>query len=150
MIVPASGLAALRGRVAMVDGAFDPLHAGHVAYLRAAAELGAPVLCALAPDAYVARKHVPLLPQAQRAAVLDALRDVAYVHPSTSSTAAVLAQLRPRYYVKGTDWQDRLPAEELATCAEHAIEIVYLDTVTQSSSRILADFIARQGERTRA
>jgi nicotinic acid mononucleotide adenylyltransferase len=36
-----------RGRVAMVDGAFDPLHRGHIEYFRAAAELGLPLLCNL-------------------------------------------------------------------------------------------------------
>jgi len=34
MIVPTEQLGAHRGRVAMVDGGFDPLHGGHVAYFR--------------------------------------------------------------------------------------------------------------------
>ena len=43
-----------RGRVAMVDGAFDPLHRGHIEYFRAAAErLSAPLLCNVASDSYV-------------------------------------------------------------------------------------------------
>jgi glycerol-3-phosphate cytidylyltransferase-like family protein len=40
MIVATEQLGAHRGRVAMVDGGFDPLHGGHVAYFREAARLG--------------------------------------------------------------------------------------------------------------
>ena len=34
MILTFDQLAALRGSVSMVDGAFDPLHAGHIEYFR--------------------------------------------------------------------------------------------------------------------
>jgi hypothetical protein len=50
--------------------------------------------------------------------------------------------------VKGSDWRARgLPAEQVAICAEHGIGIVYLDTVLDSSSRILQDYSAHQGQR---
>ena len=143
MILSITQLAEHRGEVAMVDGGFDPLHGGHVAYFREAAALGAPVLCNLASDAYVARKHPPLLPQAERAAVIDAIRWIDYVHLSESSTAEVLDLLSPRFYVKGADWRFReLPAEERAVCSSSAIEIVYLETVLNSSSAILSRFRA--------
>ena len=45
MIVAFDELAQYRHRVAMVDGAFDPLHRGHIEYFRAAAQLDAPLLC---------------------------------------------------------------------------------------------------------
>lgn len=141
MILSTTQLAEHRGEVAMVDGGFDPLHGGHVAYLREAAALGAPVLCNLASDAYVARKHPPLLPQAERAAVIDAIRWVDYVYLSETSTAEVLTLLAPRFYVKGADWRTRaLPAEEEAVCSASGIEIVYLDTMMNSSSAILSRF----------
>lgn len=137
MIVATAGLAELRGRVAMADGGFDPLHAGHVDYLREAAGLGAPLLCNVSSDDWVGRKHPPLLTQDERARVIDAIRWVAYTHVSSTSTAEVLLQLRPRFYVKGVDWRDRLPAEEEAICREHGIEVVFLDTVSASSTEIL-------------
>jgi cytidyltransferase-like protein len=121
----------------MVDGGFDPLHAGHVRYLREAAELGDPVLCNVAPDEWVARKHPPLLPQGERGEIVDAVRYVSYTHLSQTTTAAVLEELRPRRYVKGADWRARLPQEERDVCARHAIEIVYLDSVTDSSTAVL-------------
>ncbi len=124
----------------MVDGAFDPLHAGHIDYFRAATDLGLPVLCNVCSDEYVMSKHPPLLAADQRIRVLDAIRHLDFVHLSGTSTADVLRMLKPRFYVKGDDWEGRLPEEELAVCAEHGIEIVYLTTVTQSSSAILRRF----------
>jgi bifunctional ADP-heptose synthase (sugar kinase/adenylyltransferase) len=121
----------------MVDGGFDPLHHGHVAYFEAAAGLGLPVLCNVASDAWVARKHRPLLRQAERAAVIDALRFIAYTHLADATTESVLRALVPRYYAKGADWRGRLPPGELAACEELGVEVVYLDTMLESSSDLL-------------
>ena len=140
MIVTFERLPELRGQVAMVDGAFDPLHRGHIEYFRAASELGVPLLCNVASDAYVRTKHPPLLPEDQRAAVVDAIRYITYTHVNGADTETILRQLRPRYYVKGNDWVGRLPPEQVTICREHGIEIVYLDTVLDSSSRLLQQF----------
>jgi cytidyltransferase-like protein len=144
VIVATSDLGGLRGEVTMVDGGFDPIHHGHVAYFRAAAALGPPVFCNVSGDEWVARKHAPLLDLDERAAVVDAIRWVAYTHPSAVPTAEVLRLLEPRYYAKGSDWEGRLPQEEQAICAERGIEVVYLDTVVESSSAILERYDARQ------
>jgi len=134
-------LASYRGTVAMVDGAFDPLHRGHIEYFRAARELGLPLLCNVASDRYVRTKHRPLLPEDQRAAIIDAIRYIDYVHIYQIDTETVLRQLRPRYYVKGSDWRERgLPPEQAVICREHGTEIVYLDTVLDSSSRLLKEY----------
>lgn len=143
MIIATEGLTALRGQVAMVDGGFDPLHGGHVDYFREAASLGAPVLCNVSGDAYIARKHPPLLPESERVKVIDALRHIDYVHLSRTTTAAVLARLGPRFYVKGADWRERLPAEEMEVCRAEGVEIVFLDTVTNSSTGLVQALAAR-------
>lgn len=141
MIMSADTLQAHRKAVTMVDGGFDPLHAGHVAYFRKAAELGLPVFCNLTGDHYVSTKHKVLLPQEARAEVIDALEPISFVHISTDTTAAVLRELQPRYYAKGKDWEGRLPAEETAVCEELGIEVVYLDTVLDSSTQRVRDFL---------
>ena len=146
MIISFDGLHALRGRVAMVDGAFDPLHRGHIEYFRAAAGLGVPLLCNVASDRYVRTKHPPLLPEDQRAAVVDAIRYIDYTHINSADTETVLRELRPLHYVKGKDWDGRLPAEQVEICREHGIQVVYLDTVLDSSSRLLEQF-ANQSQR---
>ncbi len=145
MIIEFEELEAHRGKVAMVDGAFDPLHAGHVEYFEEGAVLGLPLLCNLASDRYLEGKHQPFLKQAERAKVIDALRPVAYVHANPYDTETVLKELRPKYYVKGDDWKGKLPEEQIAICKEHGIEIVYLDTVRNSSSGILRRFLAHHG-----
>jgi cytidyltransferase-like protein len=136
-----------RGRVAMVDGAFDPVHRGHIEYFKAAAALGVPLLCNVASDAYVRTKHPPLLPEDQRAAVVDAIRYISYTHVNRFDTETILRELRPKAYVKGKDWDGRLPADQIAICREHGIEIVYLDTVLDSSSRLLEQFALQQNQR---
>jgi D-beta-D-heptose 7-phosphate kinase/D-beta-D-heptose 1-phosphate adenosyltransferase len=145
MIIATAQLPELAGRVAMVSGGFDPLHAGHIEYFRAAAELGVPVLCNVSSDEWVARKHPPLLTQEERVRVIDAIRFISYTHAEQTTTAEVLAQLRPRYFVKGGDWQERLPDDELAICNEAGIEVVFLDTVVDSSTDVLRRYHDRGG-----
>ena len=145
MIISFEDLALHRGAVAMVDGAFDPLHSGHIEYFKRAADLGVPLLCNLAPDRYLEAKHFPVLPQMERAKVIDALRPIRYVHPNAFDTETVLQELCPKFYVKGDDWEGRLPAKQISICAEQGIQVVYLDTVTNSSSRLLRRFLAHHG-----
>jgi cytidyltransferase-like protein len=145
MIIDFEQLKEYRGRVAMVDGAFDPLHRGHVEYFRAATEqLDVPLLCNVASDSYVRTKHPPLLPEDQRAAVVDAIRYITYTHVNQFDTETILRELRPKYYVKGKDWEGRLPPDQVTICRECGIEVVYLDTVLDSSSRILQQYCERQ------
>jgi cytidyltransferase-like protein len=145
VIVPTDELGALAGTVTMVSGGFDPLHPGHLAYFRAAADLGAPLLVNVSHDEWVGRKHVPFLTQAERIQLIDALRMVDYVHAEQGMTAEVLELLRPRYFAKGADWEGRLPDDELAVCAQQGVEVVFLDTVVDSSTEVLRRFGERGG-----
>ena len=148
MIVDFEQLKNYRRAVAMVDGAFDPLHRGHIEYFRAAAgQLDVPLLCNIASDRYVRTKHPPLLPEDQRAAVVDAIRFISYTHINQFDTGTVLRELEPKYYVKGRDWEGRLPPDQVRICAERAIQVVYLDTVIDSSSRILKSYAEQQSQR---
>jgi cytidyltransferase-like protein len=134
-----------RKQVAMVDGAFDPLHRGHIEYFRAAAEqLDVPLLCNVASDRYVRSKHPPLLPEEQRAAVVDAIRYITFTHVNQFDTETILRELQPKYYVKGKDWDGRLPPDQVKICSEYGIEVVYLDTVLDSSSRLLKTYTEQQ------
>jgi D-beta-D-heptose 7-phosphate kinase/D-beta-D-heptose 1-phosphate adenosyltransferase len=145
VIVPTEELGALAGQVTMVSGGFDPLHPGHLAYFRAAAALGPPLLVNVSHDEWVGRKHVPLLTQPERMELIDALDLVEYVHAEQGRTAGVLELLRPRYFAKGADWEGRLPADELTVCEANGIEIVLLDTVVDSSTDVLRRFRERGG-----
>jgi cytidyltransferase-like protein len=144
-IVRYEELKGLRRRVAMVDGAFDPLHHGHVEYFQQARERAQPLLCNIAPDSYTRAKHPPVLPAPQRAAVVDALRPIDYTHVSEVSTAEVLRELQPTHYIKGRDWEGRLPPEQVTICREQGTEIVFLDAVRESSTGLLQRFRAEAG-----
>ncbi len=147
MIVATESLHALPERVAMVDGSFDPIHEGHVAYFSAAAALGLPVLCNIAPDSWTSTKHAVLLSQHQRSVVIDAFRAITYVHASNLSTKEVLQALKPAIYAKGSDWKERggIPEVEQQVCDDLGIEVVYLDTVLNSSSALLNSWNSGKG-----
>ena len=142
MIVTTEQLHKSVGQLAMVDGSFDPLHDGHIAYFRAAAAVGHPLLCNIASDKWTESKHRVLLSQQQRGVVLDAIKYLSFVHLSATTTLNVLEMLRPKVYMKGSDWVARggVPSDEREICQKLGIEIMYLDTVTNSSSRLLAEW----------
>ena len=140
MILGYKDLRQYRKTVAMVDGAFDPLHHGHVEYFARARELTGSLLCNIAPDSYTSVKHPPLLPAAQRALVIDALKPIDYTHVSPVDTETILRELQPTHYIKGKDWEGRLPPEQVRICDKEGIEIVFLDTVRDSSTQLLATF----------
>ena len=146
MIIGYKDLREHRKKVAMVDGAFDPLHHGHIEYFTRARALGVPLLCNIAPDSYTAAKHPPLLAAPQRAVVLDALEPIDFTHVSPVDTETVLRELQPTHYIKGKDWEGKLPPEQVRICAEHGIEIVYLDTLRDSSTQLLKQFQAGRVE----
>ena len=140
MIIGYRDLGKYRRQVAMVDGAFDPLHHGHIEYFTRARELGRPLLCNIAPDSYTSAKHRPLLDAPRRARVIDALKPIDYTHVSPVDTETVLRGLQPTHYIKGKDWEGRLPPEQVRICREEGIEIVFLDTVRDSSTQLLKTF----------
>jgi cytidyltransferase-like protein len=146
VIVPTRELHRYRGQVTMIDGGFDPLHAGHIEYMREAAQLGDPVLCNVSSDDWVARKHAPLLPQPERVKVIDAIRFVDLTHPSSLPTADVLRELRPRAYVKGADWRGQLPEDEIAICEKFGVKLLFLETVHNSSTKILENYLSAREE----
>lgn len=119
-------------RVVFTNGCFDLLHAGHVAYLQQARELGDRLIVAVNDDASVARLKGagrPLTPLTQRMEVLAALAAVDYVVAFGEDTPERLIRaLDPDVLVKGGDYQS-----EAIVGADHVRgrggEVVVLDFV---------------------
>lgn len=99
-------------RIVFTNGCFDLLHAGHLALLSQAARLGDVLMLAINSDASVRRlkgAERPLVPEAERAALLAALTFVDAVTIFDEDTPlAVLQAVQPHVLVKGGDYQ---PAE---------------------------------------
>jgi cytidyltransferase-like protein len=121
--------------VALIGGVFDPLHAGHLAYIKAARPYGT-LVCALS-DAPA--KHPPLVPIAERAQLLEALGCCVIPHDGTDIPRIIQA-LKPSAYIKGADWAGKLPEAELAACARTGTAVIYTETKAQSSSKLLAEY----------
>ena len=96
------------GTVVATGGCFDLLHAGHVATLRAARQLGDCLVVCLNSDASVRRlkgPSRPLVPAPDRARVLEALECVdAVVVFDEDTPTEVLRRLRPHVWAKGGDY----------------------------------------------
>lgn len=95
-------------RIVMTNGCFDILHAGHVAYLSSAAELGDRLIVAVNDDESVRRlkgEGRPVNGVQQRMAVLSGLESVDWVLPFSEDTPArVIERLLPDVLVKGGDY----------------------------------------------
>ena len=93
--------------IALANGCFDLLHAGHVRYLEAAAAEADRLIVAVNDDREAGKKGPgrPILPAADRAELVAALRAVDYVtiFPEPTVTPLLLA-IKPDVHCKGTDY----------------------------------------------
>jgi D-beta-D-heptose 7-phosphate kinase / D-beta-D-heptose 1-phosphate adenosyltransferase len=139
------------GRVVATGGCFDILHAGHVASLRAARELGGCLIVCMNSDESVRRLKGPSRPivgERDRAKLLCALSCVdAVVVFDDESPAPVMKELRPDIFVKGGDYElAALPEAQLVrTWGGEAVLVPYVDGY--STTRLLEQLAGgTQGE----
>ncbi len=96
-------------RIVMTNGCFDVLHAGHVAYLEEAKDLGDRLIVAVNDDDSVRRlkgESRPVNELPDRMAVLAGLAAVDWVVPFSEDTPArLISQVLPDVLVKGGDYQ---------------------------------------------
>lgn len=94
--------------IAFANGCFDLLHVGHVRYLQAAAAEADRLVVAVNDDGSVAALKGagrPILPAADRAELVAALRGVDYVVVfGDVDVARLLRAIRPDVHCKGTDY----------------------------------------------
>lgn len=134
-------------RVAFTNGVFDVLHAGHVAYLAWAREQADALVLGLNADDSVRRlkgEKRPIVPFADRARVLRALRSVdAVVGFSENTPELLLDRLRPDVHVKSDQYrEDELPEREIVLAhggeirlAPHVAGTSTTDTIARILSR---------------
>ena len=135
------------GTVVATGGCFDLLHAGHVATLQAARELGDCLIVCLNSDESVRRlkgHDRPLVPETDRAAVLRALACVDAVAVFDEDTPeTVLERLRPDLFAKGGDYAlGELPEASLvARWGGQAVILPYVEG--RSTTRLLEEVALR-------
>jgi D-glycero-beta-D-manno-heptose 1-phosphate adenylyltransferase len=114
--------------IAFANGCFDLLHVGHVRYLQAAAAEADRLVVAINDDETAGSKGPgrPVLPAADRAEIVAALRGVDYVTIFPESTVApLLMLLRPDVHCKGTDYTaDSVPERDTVAAYGGRIAIV--------------------------
>ena len=96
--------------IAFTNGCFDLIHSGHLASLVQAAENADELVVALNSDASVLQLKGPgrpLLPEADRAALIAALRPVSAVTIFAEPTPLeTILQIRPDVLVKGSEYNE--------------------------------------------
>ena len=130
-------------KVVFANGCFDILHGGHVSYLASARAAGDVLIVAVNSDTSIQTlkgPDRPVLPQADRLAILDAIRHVDYLIVFDEPTVmGLLETLRPHIHAKGTDYTlDSIPERE--TTRALGIEVMIAGAPKQNASR---DIIAR-------
>ena len=137
-------------RVVLANGAFDPLHVGHVRYLRAARACGDALFVALNSDTSVhglKGSGRPVVPQEERAEILCALEPVDYVLIFDEPTVEeVIRALRPSVHCKGTDYTpDSVPEAGLVRSLGGEVRIV--GDLKDHDSSAMIERIREGGER---
>jgi len=115
--------------IAFANGCFDLLHVGHVRYLAGARACGDLLVVGINGDASVARlkgEGRPLMPAAERALLVAALRSVDHVVVfEEDDVSRLLLALRPDVHCKGTDYTpDTVPEREVVRSYGGRVAIV--------------------------
>jgi rfaE bifunctional protein nucleotidyltransferase chain/domain len=133
-------------RIVLANGCFDVLHVGHIRYLQDARRLGDVLFLGLNDDAAVARLKGagrPVMPSAERAEILQALRDVDHVVVFGGDTAdELIARLRPDVHAKGTDYTTETVPEAAAVRAVGGQVAITGDPKSHSTRDLIATIVA--------
>ena len=128
--------------IAFANGCFDILHVGHVRYLDGAAREADRLIVAINDDGSVRAlkgEGRPVMPAAERAELVAALRSVDYVVTfSEPNVERLLSQLKPDVHCKGTDYTvETVPERETVKAYGGRIAIVG-DPKDHSTKEVLA------------
>jgi D-beta-D-heptose 7-phosphate kinase/D-beta-D-heptose 1-phosphate adenosyltransferase len=135
-------------RVVFTNGCFDIIHAGHVAYLEQARQLGDRLIVAVNSDESVRRlkgKGRPINPVERRMAVLAGLEAVDWVLSFTEDTPRpLLRALQPEVLAKGGDY-DKEGVVGWEIVEEYGGEVKVLAFVENVSTTAIVTKIQQDG-----
>ena len=115
--------------IAFANGCFDVLHVGHIRYLQDAAKVADVLVVGVNGDSSVRElkgEGRPVMPEDERAELIDAIRGVTYVTIfDEKSPSRLLQALKPDFQCKGTDYTaDSVPEGELVRAYGGKVVIV--------------------------
>lgn len=136
-------------RVVFTNGVFDVLHAGHVEYLAWARAQGDSLIVGLNGDASVRSlkgAKRPIVPFAQRALLLQALRSVdAVVEFGEQTPEALLARIRPDVHVKSDQYkEEELPERDVVLAHGGEVRLAP-HRAALSTTDIIGEIVTRYG-----
>jgi cytidyltransferase-like protein len=82
-------------KIVLVTGGFDPIHSGHISYLKSAKSLGDKLVVGLNSDSWLARKKgAAFMPIEERKVILKAIKPVDYVLEFNDTDGTALDAIR--------------------------------------------------------
>tara|TARA_R100001594_G_scaffold142000_1_gene188531 strand:- start:298 stop:765 length:468 start_codon:yes stop_codon:yes gene_type:complete len=111
----------------MVSGGFDPVHAGHIRMIRAAAEYGNVIVIANSDAWLHEKKGFVFMDFSQRAEILNSIKGVILVDSVDDSDGTVceaIRRLRPTFFANGGD-RGKHNTPEQDVCEELGIEMLW-------------------------
>ena len=131
-----------------VPGGFDMLHIGHLNILNSAAARCDRLIVGVATDDSLERMkgRPPIVPQAERMALVSALRMVDAVVPDLDQDKRLAWERSPfDILFKGTDWKGTEKGDALeAQIMEVGARVVYLPYTPTTSSTMLRRVLAQE------
>lgn len=143
-------------RVVVISGYFNPLHTGHLDYIKGASELGDRLVVIVNNDMQVELKgSTPFMGEYERMRIVHAIKDVDQVTLSIDMDESVVQTVRSLYNEYAVDWNfdgmifanggdrkiNNSPEEEY--CKWRKIKTVYNigGLKTQSSSSLISNLV---------
>ena len=118
------------GKVVAVSGGFDPVHAGHLSYIKNAMKLGDRVIVILSRnDQLEAKKGYFFMDYFERKVILEAIvgsNGVVVENIDENITSCQSLRLyKPHIFAKGGDTWDKENLPEQVVCEELGIKVVF-------------------------
>ena len=111
----------------MVSGGFDPVHAGHIRMIRAAAHHGDAIIIANSDAWLHEKKGFVFMDFTQRAEILNSIKGVVLVDSVDDSDGTVceaIRRIKPTYFANGGD-RGKHNTPEQNVCDELGIEMLW-------------------------
>ncbi len=109
-----------RKATVVVSGGFDPIHVGHIRYIKEAAKYGKVIVFLNSDEWLTKKKGRPFMKYNERKEILEAIKYVFKVIPvidQGNAVAETIIQHRPDFFAKGGDRNmENIPEDEKEAC----------------------------------